>query len=89
MDKLENAVLCNMWNNILERFNRVSVALQAVNLDLFNTVCLVQSLREYISGLRNQFGRFEMAAKRCPQQYPIFIKQINEGTLSLNGLRVG
>ncbi|KAK0148598.1 hypothetical protein N1851_011058 [Merluccius polli] len=61
MDKLENAVLCNMWNDILQRFNRVSVALQAVDLDLCNAVCLVRSLKQYISGLRDQFDRFEMA----------------------------
>lgn len=64
LDKLENAVLCNLWNDILQRFNRVSVALQAVNLDLCNAASLVRSLRQYVAGLRDQFDRFEIAGSK-------------------------
>ncbi|KAI4808568.1 hypothetical protein KUCAC02_000625 [Chaenocephalus aceratus] len=52
-----------MWNAILQRFQGVSAALQAVELDLCNAVDLVGSLREYVAGLRNQFDNFETAAK--------------------------
>lgn len=64
MDRLENAILCNLWNDILQRFNRVSVALQAVDLDLCNAVSLVRSLRQYVAGLRGQFERFEMTGSK-------------------------
>ncbi|KAF3845791.1 hypothetical protein F7725_002869 [Dissostichus mawsoni] len=52
-----------MWNAILQRFQGVSAALQAVELDLCNAVDLVRSLREYVAGLRDQFDNFETAAK--------------------------
>ncbi|KAF3843389.1 hypothetical protein F7725_002238 [Dissostichus mawsoni] len=63
MNKLEIALMCNMWNAILQRFQGVSAALQAVELDLCNAVDLVRSLREYVAGLRDQFDNFETAAK--------------------------
>ena len=63
MNKLEIALMCNMWNTILQRFQGVSTALQAVELDLCNAVDLVRSLREYVAGLRDQFDTFETAAR--------------------------
>ncbi|CAM4446998.1 unnamed protein product [Leuciscus chuanchicus] len=63
MNKLEIAIMCNMWNAILQRFHGVSTALQAVELDLCNAVDLVRSLREYVASLRDQFDSFETAAR--------------------------
>lgn len=63
MNKLEIALMCNTWNAILQRFQGVSTAPQAVELDLCNAVDLVRSLREYVVGLRDQFDSFETAAK--------------------------
>ncbi|XDV19134.1 hypothetical protein PO909_024682, partial [Leuciscus waleckii] len=63
MDKLENAILCNMWNNILQRFHKTSTALQGVDLDLCNAVSLVSSLRDYVASLREDFDKFESDAK--------------------------
>ncbi|CAM4509097.1 unnamed protein product [Leuciscus chuanchicus] len=63
INKLEIALMCNMWNAILQRFQGVSTALQAVELDLCNAVDLVRSLRDYVSGLRDQFDSFETAAR--------------------------
>ena len=60
MNKLEIALMCNMWNTILQRFQGVSTALQAVELDLCNAVDLVWS---YVAGLRDQFDSFETAAR--------------------------
>ncbi|KAF3832051.1 hypothetical protein F7725_025716 [Dissostichus mawsoni] len=68
MNKLEIALMCNMWNAILQRFQGVSAALQAVELDLCNAVDLVRSLREYVAGLRDQFDNFETAAKNIPHR---------------------
>uniref|UniRef100_A0A8P4KM64 Zinc finger MYM-type protein 1 n=1 Tax=Dicentrarchus labrax TaxID=13489 RepID=A0A8P4KM64_DICLA len=63
MNKLEIALMSNMWNAILQRFQGVSIALQAVELDLCNAVDLVRSLREYVAGLRDEFDSFETAAR--------------------------
>uniref|UniRef100_A0A8P4KG01 TTF-type domain-containing protein n=1 Tax=Dicentrarchus labrax TaxID=13489 RepID=A0A8P4KG01_DICLA len=63
MIKLEIALMSKMWNAILQRFQGVSIALQAVELDLCNAVDLVRSLREYVAGLRDQFDSFETAAR--------------------------
>uniref|UniRef100_A0A3B3QZT7 TTF-type domain-containing protein n=1 Tax=Paramormyrops kingsleyae TaxID=1676925 RepID=A0A3B3QZT7_9TELE len=64
MEQLENAFLCNLWNNILQRFHRTSAVLQAVDLDLSNAVDLVGSLRGYVANLRDDFDKFENAAKK-------------------------
>lgn len=53
MDKLENAILCNMWNNILQRFHKTSIALQAVDLDL----CTAVKFGQLIEGLCSQSSR--------------------------------
>jgi len=63
MDKLETAFMCTLWHCILQRFEKASVALQSVELDLCKAVDLVGSLRDYIGGLRDQFDRFESQAK--------------------------
>lgn len=63
MNKLETAFLCTMWNQILQRFHGTSVALQAVDLDLCNAVDLVRSLRDYVTGLRDEFDIFEAQAR--------------------------
>lgn len=55
MDKLENGILCNMWNNILQRFHKTSTALQGVDLELCNAVSLVSSLGYYLASLREDF----------------------------------
>ena len=62
MNKLEIALMCKIWNAILQRFQGMSTALQAVELDLCNAVDLVRSLRDYVAGLRDQFDSFETAA---------------------------
>ena len=64
MNKLEIAFLSNMWNVILLRFRKVSAALQAIDLDLWNVAGLVWSLRDFVAGLRDQFDRFEAAASK-------------------------
>lgn len=56
-----NAILCNMWNNILQHFHKT--ALQGVDLDLCNAVSLVSSLRDYVASLREYFDKFESDAK--------------------------
>ena len=39
------------WNIILERFNRVSMALQSAEIELGTAVKLLQSLQDFVSEL--------------------------------------
>ncbi len=63
MEKLEIAILCCVWNTVLQRVQKTSTQLQMVALDLSNAVALVGSLRDFIADLRDQFERFESTAK--------------------------
>lgn len=75
MEKLENAFLCDMWNNILQHFHKTSAALQAAELDLCNAVDLISSLTDYVVNLRGDFDNFESVAKNMSptvsQQYKV------------------
>ena len=53
-----------MWNRTLERFNSTSVHLQYANLDLNEAVSLYDSLKEFISFLREEFYDIEDKAKK-------------------------
>lgn len=57
-----------MWNNTLQRFQGVSIALQAVDLDLCTAVDLVGSLRGYVASLRDSFDAVENVVKIYLQQ---------------------
>lgn len=63
MAKLEEAFLYIMWSNTLQRFQKTSTALQAVELDLCNATALVKFLKIYVAGLRDQFDVFEAEAQ--------------------------
>ena len=53
------------WNIILERFNRVSMALQSAEIELGTAVKLLQSLQDFVSELRGNFDAIsEMRAKQ-------------------------
>lgn len=63
MDNLEVAFLTVLWDTILRRCNNVSEYLQKVEMDLSQAHELITSLRDFISGLRDQFDMFEGRAK--------------------------
>eukprot|EP00731_Ephydatia_muelleri_P021802 Em0014g393a len=50
------------WNIILERLNRVSVALQSAEIELGTAVKLLQSLQDFVSELRGNLDAIEMRA---------------------------
>ena len=62
MDELETAILCQVWAPILQRFNATSTSLQSPTLDLNNAVPLLQSLKDYVASLRDQFDQLELKA---------------------------
>lgn len=67
MDNLEVVFLTTMWDTIVRRCHNVSEYLQKVEVDLSLGHELITSLRDLISGLRDQFDMFEGRAKEMFQ----------------------
>ncbi|CAM1319945.1 Uncharacterised protein r2_g2830 [Pycnogonum litorale] len=65
MKGLEMAVLCVVWDTILERFNATSKTLQEVNIDLGTCVSLYESLQYFVKSIRTEeaFYSYEERAK--------------------------
>ena len=61
---LDTVFMAVFWNIILERFNRVSMALQSAEIELGTAVKLLQSLQDFMSELRGNFDAIEMRAKQ-------------------------
>jgi len=53
----------DLWATLLNRYNIVSMTLESSSLDLNNAVALLESLREYVATLREQFDIFEKNRK--------------------------
>jgi hypothetical protein len=52
LNKLEIAIICEIWNDILQKFNATNKSLQNVNIDLETVVKLYDSLKNYLLNLR-------------------------------------
>ncbi|CAM1328697.1 Uncharacterised protein r2_g3789 [Pycnogonum litorale] len=65
MEGLEMAVLCVVWDTILECFNATSKTLQKVNIDLGTCVSLYESLQYFVKSIRTEeaFYSYEERAK--------------------------
>ena len=63
MDTLEFNLMLEVWNKVLQRFNMCSKILQAADIDLHTAVALLESLKTFISGVRDQFDEYETNAK--------------------------
>ena len=61
---LDTVFMAVFWNIILERFNRVSMALQSAEIELGTAVKLLQLLQDFVSELRGNFDAIEMRAKQ-------------------------
>ncbi|KYN00128.1 Zinc finger MYM-type protein 1 [Cyphomyrmex costatus] len=62
LNSLEYCFLALLWNDILDRFNKVSKILQSTNTDLPTVVELYQSLIKYIESMRTNFENYEKQA---------------------------
>lgn len=62
MTKLETALMAIFGTEILERFDRTSVALQKPGLDI-STAVLLSSLEGFVNSLRPLFDTFEARAR--------------------------
>lgn len=63
MAKLETAFMAIFWCEILERFDKTSVALQKPGLDISTAVDLLSSLEGFVDSLRPLFDTFEARAR--------------------------
>lgn len=64
LDKLETAIMCVVWNDILQHTDRVNKSLQEAGIELCTVVQLYDSLISHFRHMRNQFDEFESTAKR-------------------------
>ena len=64
LDKLETAIMCVVWNDILQHTDRVNKSLQEAGIELCTVVQLYDSLISHFRRMRNQFDEFESTAKR-------------------------
>lgn len=63
LDKLETAIMTNVWDSILSRFKTTAEALQKHDITLDTAERLLQSLRSYVASQRDEFGKYENAAR--------------------------
>ncbi|XP_060845774.1 uncharacterized protein LOC132925391 [Rhopalosiphum padi] len=63
MNKLETAYMTVFWSDILHTFNKTSLLLQSVDIDISTVVSLYNSLIEYVQTLRSMFNDYEKLAK--------------------------
>jgi hypothetical protein len=60
---LETGIMTGLWQTILLRFNKISVALQSSTIGLRIGVSLLSSLEEFVISLRENFHQFEETSK--------------------------
>ena len=56
---LETGILCEMWNDILQPFNKCSINLQSSLIDITTVVGLLKSLQTVIQTIREYFDAYE------------------------------
>lgn len=66
----ESVFMAEIWNNILQRFNKVSIALQKENMELGIAMKLLKSLQVYVVSQRGNFDQFEQKAHDKAPQVP-------------------
>jgi len=66
MGTIEVALMCELWNDILQRFNCCSKLLQSATIELTPAICLLKSLNEFLHARRENFDFYEQqACDRC------------------------
>ena len=74
----ETVFMAEIWNNILQRFNKVSIALQKENMGLGIAMKLLKSLQVYVVLQRENFDQFEQKYKtkrpKCHTKMPTNVK---------------
>ena len=63
MENLETGIMAVLWNDVLQRFNTISLMLQDPQLDLNSAIALFDSLIEFTTSLRSMFVSYEQKGK--------------------------
>ncbi|KAL4090089.1 hypothetical protein QTP88_024990 [Uroleucon formosanum] len=56
---LETGIMCELWHNILEPFNKCSKSIQSGIIDLYTAINLIESLKIVLQNIRNQYDEYE------------------------------
>ncbi|XP_068233551.1 uncharacterized protein [Palaemon carinicauda] len=91
MNTIEVSFMCELWNDILQRFNQCSKLLQSATIELTTAIGLLKSLAQFISDCREKFDIYEQkASDRCgnssykyesaTRQIPKRKKHVSEGS---------
>ena len=67
LDTFETALMCTIWNDLLQNLNIVNKATQEPGIELSTVVRLYDSLLTYLSEIRTQFNSFELKAKELSE----------------------
>ena len=67
LDTFETALMCTIWNVLLQNLNMVNKATQEPGIELGTVVRLYDSLLTYLSEIRTQFNSFELKAKELSE----------------------
>ncbi|XP_068994056.1 zinc finger MYM-type protein 1-like [Neodiprion pinetum] len=67
MSSLETALFAIFWNDILERFNATNKMLQDPQMILESAMRALESLKSFVESKRNDFDKYEEAAKKISQ----------------------
>jgi len=64
LESLDTALMCIIWNDVLQKINLVSKALQEAGIKICTVVKLYNSLLTNFREIRDQFDDYEEKAKR-------------------------
>ena len=60
MNTKEVAFMCELWNDILQRFNKCSTALQSSRIELTTAVSLLKCLDKFVTECREKFDSYDV-----------------------------
>ena len=63
LQQLETAILLEVWDTILQQFQKTSLSLQEAGLSLNSALSLIESLLKFVERQRTEFDRFEEKGK--------------------------
>ena len=62
MDTKEVVFMCELWNDILQRFNKCSILLQSSSIKLTTAASLIKSLDQFVTEYREKFDSYGVKA---------------------------
>jgi hypothetical protein len=63
IERLQFALLTEIWNTVLQQFSKMNTLLQNPNLDLNSAVSILLALKTFLESLRENFDQYEEDAK--------------------------